>query len=92
MADQILQWSLMATAVMMTIAIVIVTFCLLRGPTLPDRVVALDLIGTLTAGAIGVFAMSQNEPVYILVSVVLSVVLFVGTVAFAYYIEKGLEQ
>jgi len=92
MADEILQWSLIATAVMMTIAIVIVTFCLLRGPTLPDRVVALDLIGTLTAGAIGVYAISQNEPVYILVSVMLAVVLFVGTVAFAYYVQRGLER
>jgi len=89
MADQILQWSLVATAVMMVVAIGIVTFCLLRGPTLPDRVVALDLIGTLAAGAIGVYAMSQDEPVYILVSIVLALVLFVGTVAFSYYLEKG---
>ncbi len=92
MADQILQWSLVATAVMMVVAIGIVTYCLLRGPTLPDRVVALDLIGTLTAGAIGVYAVSQDEPVYILVSIVLALVLFVGTVAFAYYLEKGRER
>ncbi len=91
MPDQILQWSLIATAMIMTIAIWIVTYCLLRGPTLPDRVVALDLIGTLTAGAVGVYAVSQNEPVYILVSIVLALVLFVGTVAFGYYLEKGHE-
>lgn len=92
MADLVLQWSLAATGVMLMIAIGIVTYRLFRGPTLPDRVVALDLIGTLATGAIGVYAISQEEPVYILVSIVLALVLFVGTVAFAYYIEKGRDR
>jgi len=89
MPDQILQWSLVATSVMLGIGILLVTLRLLRGPNLPDRVIALDLIGTLAAGAIGVYAVAQEEPILMFVCIMVAVVLFVGTVAFAYYLEKG---
>jgi multicomponent Na+:H+ antiporter subunit F len=90
--DVILSWSLLITGVMFVIAISMVTLRLLRGPSLSDRVVALDLIGTLAAGAVGVYAITQDEPIYIFVSIVLALVLFVGTVAFAYHLEKGGER
>jgi len=90
--DVILSWSLLITGVMFVIAISMVTLRLLRGPSLSDRVVALDLIGTLAAGAVGVYAVTQDEPIYIFVSIVLALVLFVGTVAFAYHLEKGGER
>ncbi len=92
MPDVILSWSLLITGVMFVIAISMVTLRLLRGPSLSDRVVALDLIGTLAAGAVGVYAITQDEPIYIFVSIVLALVLFVGTVAFAYHLEKGGER
>lgn len=92
MPDQILQWSLVGTGVMLGLGILLVTLRLLRGPSLPDRVIALDLIGTLAAGAIGVFAVGQDAPIYIFVCIMLALVLFVGTVAFAYYLEKGPES
>ncbi|MBX3382974.1 MAG: hypothetical protein KF864_05640 [Phycisphaeraceae bacterium] len=92
MPDIILSWSLIATGAMFIIAIFMVTLRLLRGPSLADRVVALDLIGTLAAGAVGVYAIAKNEPIYIFVSIVLALVLFVGTVAFAYHLEKGGER
>jgi multicomponent Na+:H+ antiporter subunit F len=84
-----LQWSLFVAAVMLGVAIALITWRLLRGPSLPDRVIALDLIGTIAAGAIGVYAVTQEEPVYIFVAIVLALVLFVGTVAFAFHLEKG---
>lgn len=89
MPDVILNWSLAAAGTMLIASLAMVTFRLLRGPSLPDRVIALDLIGTVAAGAVGVYAISQNEPIYILVSIVLALVMFVGTVAFAYYLERG---
>jgi multicomponent Na+:H+ antiporter subunit F len=71
------------------LGILLGAFRLLRGPSLPDRVVALDLIATLAVGAVGVYAIRENEPVFILVGVVLALVMFVGTIAFAYYLEQG---
>ncbi len=62
---------------------------LLRGPTLPDRVVALDLISTLVVGIICMCALVFDQPVYLRDALVLAVVSFLGTVAFAYYVAKG---
>ena len=41
---------------------------LLRGPSLADRVVALDLIGAVAVGGVAVFAMRERQPAYLLVS------------------------
>jgi multicomponent Na+:H+ antiporter subunit F len=88
----LLLWSLDAVVVLLGLAILLVVFRLLRGPTLPDRVVALDMIATLAAGAIAVYAVRENQPVFLFVAVVLSLVMFVGTVAFAFYLEKGIRR
>ena len=62
---------------------------LILGPTLPDRVVALDLIGIITAGIIAVLAIEYEQPVFLIVAVTLALVAFIGTIAFAYYLAKG---
>jgi multicomponent Na+:H+ antiporter subunit F len=61
---------------------------LVRGPTLPDRVVALDLLGTLSAGAIALYSIITGESTFLPVAIVMALVMFVGTVAFALYLER----
>lgn len=78
----------------LTIAFLIaaVLFCLYRvalGPSLPDRVVGLDLLSSVTVGFIAVYAVVSGEIIYIDVAMVLALIAFLGTVAFAYFIEKG---
>jgi len=62
---------------------------LVRGPSLPDRVVALDLIAITAVGLIGVYAVSTDQPIYIDEAMVLALIAFLGTSAFAHFIEKG---
>ena len=71
------------------VSLVLTFIRLVRGPTLPDRVIALDLIGIITVGIISVFAIQTNQPVYLIVAVVLALIAFIGTMAFAYFIAKG---
>lgn len=61
---------------------------LVRGPTLPDRVVALDLLGVLAAGAIALYSIRTDESTLLPVAIVMALVMFVGTVAFALYLER----
>lgn len=63
-------------------------FRLLRGPTLPDRVVALDLIGMLAIGMIAAYDIAMDQPVLLDTATVVALVGFLGTVAFARYLEK----
>lgn len=72
----------------LTIAILLVLIRLGTGPTVTDRVIALDLLTTLGIGIISVYAISTNQPVFLDVAVVLALIAFLGTVAFAYYLEK----
>ena len=62
---------------------------LVRGPSLPARVVALDMMGSLAVGIIAVYAVATGQPILLDVAIILALIGFLGTVAFAYYIEKG---
>ena len=61
---------------------------LVRGPTLPDRVVALDLMGVLAVGMIAAYAVATDQPVLLDPATVLGLVGFLSTVAFARYLER----
>lgn len=61
---------------------------LLRGPYLPDRVVALDLISVIAMGFIIVYAVRFNQVNFLDVAIILALITFLGTVAFAYYLER----
>jgi multicomponent Na+:H+ antiporter subunit F len=61
---------------------------LLRGPSLPDRVVAVDLLTALSIGVIATYAIATEQTALLDVAIVLALVSFLGTVAFAYYIER----
>jgi len=61
---------------------------LVRGPSLPDRVVALDFITAVAVAAAGVWAIITSNPVFLDVAMVLALISFVGTVAFARYLER----
>ncbi len=61
---------------------------LVIGPTLPDRIIALETIAVVSVGMIVVFAVATGEGVLIDLASVWAVVSFVSIVAFAYYIER----
>lgn len=77
------------SALAMLGAAAILTFMrLVRGPSLPDRVVAIDLIGTICVGMIVVIAALTGEAALLDVAIVIALTSFVGTVAYARYVER----
>lgn len=60
-----------------------------RGPTLPDRVAALELVNVLAVAFIGLYTVWSREVAFIDASVALALIAFVSTVAFARYAERG---
>jgi multicomponent Na+:H+ antiporter subunit F len=73
---------------LLSVAVLMAFVRLARGPSLPDRVVALDLLATLAIGMIAVYSIARNQPVLLDVAIVLALLAFLGTVAFARYLEK----
>jgi multicomponent Na+:H+ antiporter subunit F len=76
------------TLTMLAIAALLALLRLLKGPTLPDRVVAIDLAGVLIAGLIVVEAAVTGERAFLDVAIVIALISFVGTVAYARYVER----
>lgn len=60
---------------------------LLLGPSLPDRVVALDLLQVLAVALGAVFSVESGQALYLDVSIALALIGFLGAVAFARYAE-----
>jgi multicomponent Na+:H+ antiporter subunit F len=73
---------------MITAGLFLALFRLIRGPSLPDRVIALDLTAVLVVGMIGVFIIESEEPVFLQAAAVLALIGFLGTIAFARYLER----
>jgi multicomponent Na+:H+ antiporter subunit F len=66
-----------------------VTFLrLAKGPTLPDRVIAIDLIGVLLVCLLVVEAGLTAQQAFLDVAMVVALISFVGTVAYAQYVER----
>jgi multicomponent Na+:H+ antiporter subunit F len=74
--------------VMLIAAMALAFVRLIRGPTLPDRVVALDLFAVITTGFLLVYAIDTEQQVFLDVAIVQALITFLGTVAFAQYIER----
>ncbi len=74
--------------VLIGVALFLTFIRLVRGPTLPDRVVALDLMGVQAVGIIAAYSVATDEPVLLDAATVLALVGFLSTVAFARYVER----
>jgi len=74
---------------MLVLALLLVSWRLWRGPDLPDRIVALDLIAVLVIGIIAAHAVLTGYALYLNAASVIALIVFLGTVAFARYLEKG---
>mgnify|MGYP000449931687 CR=1 FL=1 len=84
-AAQFVAWSVLPV---LSLAFLLVFVRLLRGPTLPDRVVALDLISILGLGLCAALAVATGQALLLDVALVTALVGFLGTVAFASYVER----
>jgi multicomponent Na+:H+ antiporter subunit F len=70
-----------------------VVLCLLRmlkGPTAPDRAVAVDTVATITIALLVLLASIFERYVYLDVALVYAVLTFIGSVAIARFLEKGI--
>jgi len=71
------------------VALLLAVVRLVKGPTMPDRIVAMDLAGVLVVGLIVVLAGSTGVRATLDAAIVIALVGFVGTVAYATYVQRG---
>ncbi|MFB6080073.1 MAG: monovalent cation/H+ antiporter complex subunit F [Haloferacaceae archaeon] len=67
----------------------LIGYRVIRGPTVPDRVVALDAIGTNVIAIAMLFAMVTAQGFFVSGSLVLAIIGFISTITVARYVTEG---
>ena len=85
MIDTILK----AALILFMLAIAISLYRLIKGPSLPDRAIALDTIGVNFLSAIAIVSIVLKTKAFLEAILILGILAFIGTIAFSKYIERG---
>lgn len=65
------------------------TYRVFKGPTIPDRMVALDTITTSIVAIGSLHAIASGKTFYLMISLVLAIIGFISTVTVAKFVEEG---
>jgi multicomponent Na+:H+ antiporter subunit F len=84
--------SLDVSFVMVMLGVAFAFVRLLKGPSLPDRIVALDMMTVLIVSFCGLYAMLSDDTAFVDVAIVLALVGFLATVALARFVERRVAQ
>ncbi|KPN97657.1 Na(+)/H(+) antiporter subunit F1 [Lysinibacillus sp. ZYM-1] len=72
-----------------SISITLSLYRVIRGPSMPDRAIALDTIGVNLLSAIAIVSIILKTKAYLEAILILGILAFIGTIAFTKYIERG---
>jgi len=84
----LLRLSLDVSFVLVMLGVAFAFIRLVRGPSLPDRIVALDMMTVLIVSFCGLYALRSDDTAFVDVALVLALVGFLATVALARFVER----
>ena len=91
-AETIISAAVAIALFLMSAAFFLAAYRVIKGPTLPDRIVALDMLVAIAIGFIAVIAIRTGFNLYIDIAIALGLVGFLATVAFARFVLRhGME-
>lgn len=73
----------------MVIAIIPCIYRVIKGPTIPDRVIAVDAMTTVIVVMLGIYSYLQESVFFMDVALVLAIISFVGTVTISRFLDEG---
>ena len=92
-----LSTAILISLVILSLSFIITVFRIVKGPTLPDRILGLDMLVSIAIGFIAVIGIKTGFALYVDIAIALGLVGFLATVAFARFVmsqgmEPGLEK
>jgi len=72
--------------IIMAVAMLLVSYRFIKGPSIVDRLTALDLMSYYLISIIIMYACASEEALLLDAAVILALIAFLGTLAFAYYL------
>lgn len=85
MFDTVIHISLLC----ISLAMLGLIYRVIKGPTTPDRVVALDAIGINLVAVVALISILLKTNAFLEIILLIGILAFIGTVAFSKYLEKG---
>lgn len=84
----------MSTVILLSLVLMCLALCLafvrlFKGPSLPDRVVALELFSSILVGTIGLIAIATDVASLLDVAIVMALMAFMAAIGFARFLERG---
>ncbi|KDE38939.1 MAG: monovalent cation/H+ antiporter complex subunit F [Nitrincola lacisaponensis] len=84
-----MQFVIYLTFATLSLAMILIFIRLILGPTLPDRVVALELLASVIVAMIGAYAIYTDTASFIDVAIVAALTAFLAAIGFARFLERG---
>lgn len=85
-AADVMEWATLVALVMLGAALLITAVRIIIGPSLGDRVLALDMLTVVAMGFVGTIAIRTGQMLYLDIAIALALLGFLATIAFARYI------
>ncbi|WP_428839319.1 Na(+)/H(+) antiporter subunit F1 [Bacillus massilinigeriensis] len=79
----------MISLFIISLAMLGLIYRVIKGPTIPDRVVALDALGINLVSIIAIVSIFLKTTAFLDIILLIGILAFIGTVAFSKYLEKG---
>jgi multicomponent Na+:H+ antiporter subunit F len=67
----------------------LIAYRIVRGPRSADRIISLDLLSVLVVALLVLYSIYSGEKAYLDVAIAYALVAFLGTVAFARFVERS---
>jgi len=87
MTDGVLEIAVLIGVICMLLALLLAFIRLVKGPSMYDRIAAMDLIASITMGFILIYSIVINKSVYIDIAIIISLISFISTVAISTYLR-----
>ncbi|MFD2670430.1 Na(+)/H(+) antiporter subunit F1 [Marinicrinis sediminis] len=84
-----LDMMLLASLVIIALAILGCLYRVLKGPSMSDRIIALDMIGVNLIAMVAIISIMLNTQAFLEIILLIGILAFLGTIAFSKYIERG---
>lgn len=72
----------------LALSLLLIFYRFLIGPSIADKIIAVDLSITTGIGIIGIYTIVSDQSTLLDTAMILGLIAFLSTVAFSYYLEK----
>lgn len=71
---------------MIAIAILLIGYRFVKGPTISDRIICVDMLFTLGTALIAIYSIKMKNPIFLDIALMFALIAFLSTIAFSYFL------